>query len=240
MFAAAFLCACDNDEDFEKKYGDGSPLPSNILPFENCVYEYNDDGLVTKITHVETSTDPQGNTVTTEKQIASITYPQYNRAVMVYTGDYLTTTYVFAFGENHFANRVIESDEDGDTYMIKYSYDNDGHITKIDDSEDQLRMEWTDGNLTKIHQDEHNAYTILTYGTETDFSAYGISPFLTNFYLGPFMNYINWWFNRGLEYALYLGFLGKPCVNLPKTMTCYDDVNPTPEEIHFNYSSNGY
>lgn len=239
MLSTASLCACNDDDDFEEKYGNGSPLAENVMLLSGYDYEYNDDGLVTKITHVETDYDEQGNVINTRKQIAEITYPQYNRAVMVYTGDYLTTTYVFAFGENHFANRVIETDANGETYMNKYSYDKDGHLTKIDWPEEKLELEWTDGNLTRIKQDDYDAYAELTYGTGTDFAAYGMSPFLLDINLGPFMYDMGWWFERGFRYALYLGFFGKPCTNLPATITSHDNANPTPEKRRFVYYSNG-
>ncbi|NPD91102.1 DUF4595 domain-containing protein [Xylanibacter muris] len=167
-----------------------------------------------------------------------------DRAVMLYTADYeyfnLTTTYTFAFGENHFANRVIEADSDGDSGMIKYQYDKDGHVISIDSwGEDFLKMEWTNGNLTKIKQDEYDAYAVLTYSNQTVFERYNMSPFLLGVGLGPFMDKLEQWYERGLKYALYIGFLGKPCQNLPATIIIYDNVNPEPEDKTFNYYEYG-
>lgn len=210
-------------------------------------YEYNEKGLVTKITRVDKIQDENGNATTKLVSIAIISYPQSDRAVMLYTEDsYMgfTSTYTFAFGENHFANRGIETesdDSDGDTYMTKFSYDNEGHVTSIRDEEDHLKMEWTNGNLTKVmEQDEDDAYAVLTYGDQTDFERYNMSPSLLDVNLGPFMANLEWWYERGLKYAFYIGFLGKTCQNLPATITGYDNVNPDPEHKTFSYYYDEY
>lgn len=232
---AFLLSACDKEEDFDEIYGSGSPLDENIMSLANTQYEYNEKGLVTKIIRIDNQYDGE-NTTTELVTVATISYPQSDRAVLVYTGDYMTTTYTFAFGENHFANRVIESDADGETSMIKFSYDNKGHVTSIDDGCDYLKMEWTNGNLTKIEEpEEYDSKAVLTYGDQTDFSRYNMSPFLLNVKLGPFMNDINWWYERGLYYALHIGFLGKPCRNLPATIVSYDNQNSEPELGTFHY-----
>lgn len=221
------LSACDKEEDFDEIYGSGSPLAENIISLANHQYEYNEKGLVSKIIRMDKHYDGE-NTTTELVTVATITYPQNDRAVMVYTGDYLTTTYTFAFGENHFANRVIEVEADGDTYMTKCSYDNDGHATSMDDGEDKLKMEWTNGNLTKIKQDAYDAMAVLTYGDRTGFDHYHMSPFLFRVQFGPFMRNMDNWYERGMAYALYIGFLGKPCRNLPETIVSTDNVNSEP------------
>lgn len=233
LLAATSLCACNSEEDhedYEEIYGSGSPLAENVVPTRNLMYNYNEEGLVTKIRWIGS----MGETI----DVAEISYPQSDRAVMTYTKDALRTTYVFAFGENHFANRVIEMDADGETRMTKFAYDNDGHVTSIKGDEDVLKMEWTNGNLTKISQDEYNASTVITYGDKTNFSTYRLSPFLIGVDLGPYMSTMEWWYERGLEYALYIGFFGKPLKNLPETMTCYDSKNKTPEQRTFVYTYN--
>lgn len=220
-------CACTKEEDFDAIYGSGSPVAENIIPRDGCIYEYNGQGLVTKISRIVLN-DGVSELVT----LATITYPKSDRAVMEYWDDYLPTTYTFAFGKNHFANRVIAADADGESWMTKFSYDDEGHVTSIDD---ELKMEWTDGNLTKIMQDEYDASTVLTYGSQTDFKRYKMSPFLLYINLGPFMNTLEWWYERGLEVALHIGFLGRPCRNLPATIVSYDNMNKTPQRGHFRY-----
>lgn len=229
------LSACDKEEDFDEIYGSGNPLAENIISLANHQYEYNEKGLVSKIIRIDKQYDGE-NTTTELVTVATITYPQNDRAVMVYTGDYMTTTYTFAFGENHFANRVIDSDADGETYMTKFSYDNDGHVTSMDDGVDKLKMEWTNGNLTKIKQDEYDAMAVLTYGGRTGFDHYNMSPFLLDVGLGPYMYNLDWWYERGMKYALYIGFLGKPCRNLPETIVSTDNVNSEPTYETFSYT----
>lgn len=235
MSVALLFSACDKEEDFDEIYGSGSPLAENIMLLADHQYEYNEDGLVSKIIRIDKQYDGE-NTTTELVTVATISYPQSDRAVLVYTGDYLTTTYTFAFGENHFANRVIESDADGD-YMTKFSYDNEGYVTSIDEGGgDRIEMEWTNGNLTKIEEpEEYDSKAFLTYGDQTDFGRYNMSPFLLNVNLGPFMYNIDWWYECGLYYALHIGFLGKPCRNLPETIVSYDNQNSEPERSRFIY-----
>lgn len=234
MSLVLLLSACDKEEDFDEIYGSGNPLAENIISLANHQYEYNEKGLVSKIIRIDKQYDGE-NTTTELVTVATITYPQNDRAVMVCIGYDMTTTYTFAFGENHFANRVIESDADGETSMTKFSYDNDGHLTSIDDGCDKLKMEWTNGNLTKIKQDEYDAMAVLTYGNQTGFDHYNMSPFLLGVQLGPFMHDLDWWYDSGLEYALYIGFLGKPCRNLPETIVSYDNQNSEPKRSRFIY-----
>ena len=240
MLVAVQFCSC-NEEDFEEKYGSGSPLAENVMPLDGYIYEYNEQGLVTKITSIDTKKDENGKETTELVTIATISYPRSDRAVLDYVAEMqysggVHTIYTFAFGENHFANRMIELDSDGESYLTKFSYDNDGHLTAIDADEDHLKIEWTNGNMTKLQQDEYHAYAVLTYGSQTDFKRYGMYPFLLYVDLGPFMHYLDWWYDRGLKYALYLGFLGKPCQNLPETIISYDDENEMPQHGVFSYS----
>lgn len=237
MLATLLVCACDTEEDYVDIYGSGSPLAENVMLCEGFEYEYNNDGLVTKITSIETEEDAEGNVTTTVDEVADISYPQSDRAVMLFQ-DLVPRTYVFAFGENHFANRVIEIEPDGSSYLYKVTYDSEGHVTRLQLPEEELKLEWTNGNMTKvIEKNEYDAYTELTYGDKTDFELYGMSPFLIGVHLGPFMTNIEWWFDGGLRFALYLGFLGKPCVNLPASLVSYDNRNSIPEEGHFEYWS---
>lgn len=241
MFVAVLLCSCNKEEDFDKIYGSGSPLAENVMHLDGHIYEYNAQGLVTKITRVDTKTDDTGNKTTELVLIATISYPKSNRAVLDYVAEMqhsigVHSVYTFAFGKNHFANRVIQTDSDGESYLTKFSYDNDGHVTAIDCEEDHLKMKWEKGNVTKLQQDEHHARAVLTYGSQTDFERYHMSPFLLDVDLGPFMYTLDWWYERGLKYALYLGFLGKPCQNLPETIISYDDENETPQQGVFHYS----
>lgn len=240
VLIGSLLCACSKEEDFDAIYGSGSPLAENIMTLDGHIYEYNAQGLVTKITRIDVKTDDSGNETTELITVATISYPRSDRAVMDYIEelqyDGLRTVYTFAFGENHFANRVIDANADGETWMTKFSYDNEGHVTSIKGEEDRLRMEWTNGNLTKIQQDEYNASAVLTYGSQTGFERYNMSPFLLDVPLGPWMQSLDWWYERGLKYALYIGFLGKPCRNLPETMISYDNQNSTPEQGSFSYS----
>ena len=216
-FTALMLCSCDKEEDFDEIYGSGCPLAENIIPLAGYQYEHNEKGLVTKILRIDKKQDDNGTTKTKLVTVATISYPQDNRAVMVCSGFFGTATYTFAFGENHFANRVIETDVEGESGMIKYHYDSDGHVTYIDDwGEDFLEMEWTNGNLTKIKQDEGDATAVLTYGDMTNFTTYNMSPFLLDVNLES-MYSLEWWYND-LKYALYIGFLGRPCRNLPETI----------------------
>lgn len=235
VFAAAFLCACNDDSDSENKYENNKPLDENIIQLNDYQYMYNDDGLVEKVFHVYIKTEFPTQVTPVYDLIASITYPQPNKAVMEYTGDGPTTKYVFTFGENHFASKVVETGNGRKNCTTKYSYDINGHITKIERPDDKLELEWTNGNMTRIKQNDYDALTEITYGTDTDFGTYEISPFLTRIKLGPLMHQIDWWFDRGLEYALHIGFFGKPCTNLPETMTSYDNQNPTPQQSRFVY-----
>ena len=241
VLAVSLLCACNKEEDFDEIYGSGSPLAENIIPLDGHIYEYNAQGLVTKITRIDVKTDDNGNKTTEMVPVANISYPRSDRAVMEYIAELqysggLRTVYTFAFGENHFANRVIDVDDDGESWMTKFTYDNEGHVTSIECEEDYLKMEWTNGNLTKIQQDEYNASAILSYGSQTGFDRYNMSPFLLDVQLGPFMQSLEWWYERGLKYALYIGFLGKPSQNLPESMISYDSENPTPTQGVFSYS----
>ena len=236
--AISLLCACNNEDDAEKGYGSGSPLAENVVQCKGYAYTYNSNGLVTDVYRVSESTDKDGNKTTQQELIAQVSYPKSDRAVMYcYENGKVIITYTFAFGENHFANRVIETDDDGETYLTKFGYNKEGYCTSVDkdDDGDHLKMEWTNGNLTKLQQNEYNARTELTYTDDTRFSFFGMSPFLLDVDLGPFMEDLKWWYDGGLEYALQIGFLGKPCRNLPATMTCYDNVNKEPTEWEFEY-----
>lgn len=84
---------------------------------------------------------------------------------------------------------------------------------------------------------DYKAYTILTYGSRTDFTVVKMNPFLTDVDMGPFTSKLNWWFERGLECVLYVGFFGKPCVNLPATLESHDNQNEIPTKGHFEYYS---
>lgn len=228
------LQSCE-EKDYEKIYGNGSPVAENVIPRENYIYEYNDEGLVTKISRYESISDGQGKEEYYLKLIADISYPQSNRAVMEYVEDGYPTTYTFAFGENHFANRMIESDAEG-TYITYFDYDSEGHITSMECEGDKLELGWTNGNLTTVNQeDDHGSKTELTYTDLTDFTLYKMDPFLLDINLGPFAANLGWWFERGLSDALYIGFLGKHSRNLPATLVAYDDVNSNPERGEFEY-----
>lgn len=228
------LQSCE-EQNYEKIYGNGSPVAENVIPREGYIYEYNEEGLVTKISRLESTSDGQGNEEEYLKVVANISYPQSNRAVMEYVADNYPTTYTFAFGENHFANRMIETDEDG-TYLTYFDYDSEGHITSLECEGDKLKMEWTDGNLTKVEQDDgYDSKTELTYTDLTDFTFYKMDPFLLNIHLGAFAADLGWWFDRGLTDALYIGFLGKHSRNLPASLVGYDNENSEPEKIEFQY-----
>lgn len=112
-FTALMLCSCNKEEDFDEIYGSGCPLAENIIPLAGYQYEHNEKGLVTKILRIDKKQDDNGTTKTKLVTVATISYPQDNRAVMVCSGFFGTATYTFAFGENHFANRVIETDVEG-------------------------------------------------------------------------------------------------------------------------------
>lgn len=232
--AAIGFSACEKDEA-GYDYGDGSPKAENVVP-SGYVYEYNEKGLVTKMSVIATETDADGNSY--EKLItkATITYPQSNRAVLVYNDSFFPTTYTFAFGENGFAYRIIESDAE-ETSLIKLNYDSEGHLIYIDDYGDILKMKYTDGNLTYIEQQEYDAKSYITYGDGTDFNYYGMSPFLLGVELGPFASSMDWWFDTGLDCALYAGFLGKPSKNLPIKIESTDSENYQPTVYEFEYYS---
>ena len=233
----SLLCACNDDDEAEKTYGSGSPLAENIVQSNDYTYTYNSKGLVTDVYHISEETDENGNKTKVQTLVAQVSYPKSDRAVMqYYENGKISITYTFAFGENHFANRVIETEDDGETSLIKFDYNKDGYCTSIDDDGDHLKMEWTNGNLTKIQQDEYKAKVELTYTDDTRFSFYGLSPFLLNVDdLGPFMSGLSHWYNCGLAYALQIGFLGKPCHNLPATITSYDNQNEEPLKREFDY-----
>lgn len=235
LSVAFLLNACEED-DFEDTYGSGSPSTENIISRSKYLYEYNEKGLVSKIVYVD---DQQTDSVVLV-DVATISYPQSDRAVMVYTEDNFLTTYTFAFGENHFANRVLETDKSGETYLTKFTYDKEGHVTSIDTQDEILRMKWTNGNLTQIEQDEDHAKVVFTYGSETDFYRYNMSPFLLDVNFSSNMPTLNWWYERGLGYALYIGFLGKPCKNLPASMTASDDYTFETYPETFVYDYNDY
>lgn len=229
VLVALSLNACENNDDFEDDYGDGSPQASNIIIRKGYQYEYNSNGLITVINRIQTKTDEQGNTSNELYTVARISYPQSNRAVME-TTEFGNTTYVFAFGTNNFAHRIIQTDSDGESYLIKLSYDNDGHLTGMDDSGDVLEMRYTNGNLSYVkgNDDDENASAEITYGTDTNFDTYNMSPFLLDINLGPFMSNLDWWFDTELSHALYAGFLGKPFAkNLPTQVISHDNANGT-------------
>ena len=115
------LNACDKNDDFEDDYGDGSPQASNIIIRKGYQYEYNSNGLITVINRIQTKTDEQGNTSNELYTVARISYPQSNRAVME-TTEFGNTTYVFAFGTNNFAHRIIQTDSDGESYLTEVSH----------------------------------------------------------------------------------------------------------------------
>lgn len=234
-------CSSDDDSDpaSEENYGSGSPLAENIVHLAGHQYEYNGNGLVTKISRINTTYEADGTTKTELVAVATISYPSDDTAVMQYSGDYLPTTYTFYFGANHFAKSVTTADADGDTDVTKFSYDADGHITSSSDGYDKLSLEWNDGNLTRLRQTEYNASAVLAYGNLTDFDRYNMSPFLLDVNMGPFMYSLGWWFDRGLKYALYAGFLGKPCRNLPVSRIAYDSENKEAERMGFDYSIDG-
>lgn len=221
------LQSCE-EKDYEQIYGNGSPLAENVITREDYIYEYNDEGLVTKVSRYDWD-----NVL---KTVAYISYPQSNRAVMDYVADGYPTTYTFAFGENHFANRMIESDGDG-VYLTYFDYDSEGHLTSLDCEGDKLELGWTNGNLTTVKQnDDYDSKTVLTYTDLTDFKFYKMDPFLMGVHLGPFAAEFGWWFDRGLTDALYLGFLGKHSRNLPATLVAYDNQNSEPERGEFKYN----
>lgn len=229
------LQSCEEQQNYEQIYGDGSPLAENVITREDYIYEYNDKGLVTKISLWVSETDEQGFKEEYLKTIANISYPQSNRAVMEYVADDWPTTYTFAFGENHFANRMIESDADGN-YTTYFDYDSEGYMTSMNSDGDKLELGWTDGNLTTVKQkDNSDSKTELTYTDQTDFTLYKMDPFLLDVHLGAFAAPLSWWFDRGLSHALYIGFLGKHSRNLPATLVAYDNENAEPERGEFQY-----
>lgn len=222
------LCACNNDDDTQEDYGDGTPQASNIIQRKGYQYLYNNNGLIATINRIDPQTDKDGN-VTDYKyvKVASFSYPQNNRAVM--TNEY-GDTYVFAFGSDNFAHRIIETESDGETHLIKLTYDKEGHIIKMDDSScDIIEMKYTNGNLSyvKDNANDEDSHAEITYTPYTNFDLYNMTPFLLNINLGPFVNELQWWF-QGFEHALYAGFLGKPFAkNLPKQIISYDKSNGT-------------
>lgn len=226
--AAVSLNACNDEDENGDIFGDGCPQAGNVVKLPGYVYEYNENGLITRMSQPDSQTG-------TLKEVVRISYPQKNRAVMEYIESFTgqVSTYVFAFGTDNFAHRIIETDSEGETSTMTLTYDNEGHLTSYTDGTgmdaDELKLEWTNGNLTKISQNEHHAYSVLTYTNDTRFDHFGLSPFLINLqYLGPFMQSLEWWFDSGEWYAFYAGFLGKPVKNLPSTITSYDDVNSEP------------
>ena len=74
MLVAVQFCSC-NEEDFEEKYGSGSPLAENVMPLDGYIYEYNEQGLVTKISSIDTKKDENGKETTELVTIATISYP---------------------------------------------------------------------------------------------------------------------------------------------------------------------
>lgn len=236
--AISLLCACNNEDDAEKDYGSGCPLAENVVQCKDYAYTYNSNGLVTDVYRVSESTDKDGNKTTQQELVAQVSYPKSDRAVMYYyENGKVAITYTFAFGENHFANRVISTEDDGETYLTKFGYNSEGYCTSIDSDGDHLKMEWTNGNLTKIQQNDYNARAEFTYTNDTRFLFFGMSPFLLDVPLGPFMHDLPWWYDCGLTCALQIGFLGKPCHNLPATRTSYDSENKEPDKIKFEYTT---
>lgn len=226
IVAALALCACSNDDESEEDYGEGSPQASNIIQRKGYQYLYNSKGLITTINRIDTQKDEHGNVLGYDYvTVASFSYPKSNRAVMVNdNGD----SFVFAFGADNFAHRIIEKDADGESYLIKLTYDKDGHITKLDDAScDILELKYTNGNLSYIkgNDNDADASATISYGPRTDFYDLGMSPFLFDLSMGPFAGDLNWWF-EDLEHALYAGFLGKPFAhNIPSQITSYDKYN---------------
>ena len=227
--------ACEKDEAGDD-FGDGSPKAENVVLRNGYAYEYNGQGLVTKMSKYESETDEDGNSHSILVTKATITYPQSNRAVLVYYDPYFTFTYTFAFGENGFAYRIIQNDTEGSS-LIKLNYDSEGHLIYMDNYGDILRMKYTDGNLTYVEDQEYDAKSYITYGSDTDFYYYGMSPFLLGVELGPFVSSMDWWFECGLDCALYAGFLGKPSKNLPVKIESTDSENYQPTIYEFEYYS---
>ncbi len=222
--------------------GDGSPSPENIVRTKKYEFAYNRSGLVEKINQVDHIYDDKGDFVRDEiRLLAEISYPSYNRAVMKYHNFSDIIKYTFSFGDNGFAYKIQESYPDGDKYTYKLKYDDEGHLTKFVDLTEYVLFEWTDGNCTKITDrspDGRGSHCVLTYGGgDGDFNLYGLSPFYFGVNLGPMQNSMEWWFDCGLEYAAYVGFIGRPSKSLPHTITSYDMVNGWGEPYVFVYDS---
>lgn len=216
LTALCTLSACDPEEP-TSELGNGTPKASNIVCASNYDYQVNSTGLVTRI------------------EDATITYPQSNRAVM--TTPYYT--YIFAFGDNNYASKILWIDEEGYTGTIDLKYNSQGQLTYFDDCGDKLELEYFNGNLSKVtgSADGDSQYAIFTYTNQNEFAKYSMTPFMLKVNLGGNMPPMNWWLEMGLDYAAYIGFLGKPFThNLPATVTIYDQYNDEPEKYEFTYT----
>ncbi len=211
-------------------------LFSDIKIYGGPTYEFEFDSKkrLTKMTRI--SDNPDNTMISWE-------YPDEKTVVMNINYSNYNQKDVFYIGENGFANKCI-SYVNGYDFVYTFGYDADGYlVTVYDDGNDQVFMEYKNGNLVK-------AKFINNCGETTDRCEYTYTEFSNvNFRYMPYLglsgadmlgvNNVPFTFEyvySDMMYAYIAGLIGKPSKKLPdKAVHTDDDGIQTTYYFHNQY-----
>lgn len=204
--AAVCLVSCTEGGAFEvdavDNSGSGTVDPAHVIAaypavqafyqFENC--KFDEEGRLLNLGMF--TFEYSGSKVLMTERMQSEPYYEYY--------------YLFSIGANGFANTCVKtSNEDSERYVMKFYYDSEGHLVKINDSGEVCSMEYKNGNLVRYYDEAYEQEETLTYTDKPNdvcYMPYDNSP-------GSFPSS----YGVAFDAAYYAGLVGIPSKNLPAT-----------------------
>lgn len=214
--AAVCLVSCTEGGAFEvdavDNSGSGTVDPAHVIAaypavqaFEqrggaNNFYEFDDAGHLLKIGYKDSDYK-----ITFQYSGSKVFMTEHMQSEPDYESYYL-----FSIGANGFANTCVQTNnENSERYVMKFYYDSEGHLVKINDSGEVCSMEYKNGNLVRYYDEAYDQEETLTYTDKPNdvcYMPYDNSP-------GSFPSSYGMSFNA----AYYAGLVGIPSKNLPAT-----------------------
>lgn len=234
--AAVVLPSCSDDDEPTVTNPVDNVFPNGLpATVDGASFTVDDQGRMTRITDgsdvvtFEYGTFTHGDQYQAVMKLRDTSYPDDNSDIYLKLNEQGYVTY---------ALQTYSDPQEADQTW-KFSYDNQGHLVRLQRSEggDDFKITYTDGNITKVVQDEtdgdHREYTIFyTNGQFTKAVANKGNIMLFDDCFHIDMD------EMGLAY--YAGMLGKATLDLPMSysMTGIEGGSPYTDKDTYNWTFN--
>lgn len=228
VIAAFGLSSCSNNDDDE---------PKNNQSVETTTKNVFTQGLPVEVDGYTFTTNEKGQVTSIMedgKVIATFEYGKFTRGeeydVLMHDEDY-SDIYIKTNNQG-FATHALQvyKDEEEGTDTWDFEYNSDGQMTRLKRSEggDDFKITYTNGDITKVVQDDADGYHYDTIIKYTDATRTSVIANKGNIMLFDELFYIDM---DEMSVAYYAGLLGKSTKNLP--VGCVDAEDPDDTSTYY-------